>query len=197
MRSYLRWGRGSPKPRGQWARRLGSQYPGNPGLRRNRGRQGPAVLGGKGGAGSWVAQSFRICPILCSQPRGGRSLCEGLSACSHDRATLKVEVCRPPVPVFPCSGVQGPPHSAPAGPPPATSCALGPLFSSPPGLLCRTFLFEDSSGPSVQVPSSIHRVPFFAFSLRLKTSLKLVVAGKGACSAWQSPCSCPKALKLS
>lgn len=131
MRSYLRWGRGSPKPRGQWARRLGSQYPGNPGLRRNRGRQGPAVPGGQGGAGSWVAQSFRICPILCSQPRGGQSLCEGLNACSHAQATLKVEVCRPPV--FPCSGVQGPLHSAPAGPPPATSCALGLLFSSPPG----------------------------------------------------------------
>lgn len=49
-------------------------------------------------------------------------------------------------------------------------------------LLCRTFLFKDSPGPSVQVPSRIHREPFFAFNLRLKTFfLKLVDAGKGSC----------------
>lgn len=156
MRSYLRWGRGSPKPRGQWARRLGSQYPGNPGLRRNRGRQGPAVPGGQGGAGSWVAQSFRICPRLCSQPRGGQSLCEGLSACSHAQATLKVKKYAG-LPLFRC------PRSAALCTCWAPTCNLvcaGSCIFLAFGLLCRTFFFKDSPGPSVQVPSRIHRVPF-------------------------------------
>lgn len=65
-------GRGSRKPCGQRALRLDSQAPGSPGYDGTLGARDRLfweAYGGQGGAGSSVAQSFRICPVLCSPPR--------------------------------------------------------------------------------------------------------------------------------
>lgn len=111
------------------------------------GCSGRPTEGRAGQAARWPSSSASV--PSCALRLGGQSLCEGLGACSlcpgnpGNRSMRGLQSFLVQLSKVRCTLHLLGPH-------------LEPVLVS--RLLCRTF-FKDSSGPNVQVPSRIHRVP--------------------------------------
>lgn len=151
-------GRGSRKPGGQWARLCDcilrnprvTTEPWVPGTGYSR----RPTEGRAGQAARWPSSSASV--PSCALRLGGQSLCEGLSACSlcpGNPGSRSVRAFSFPLFSFPRSAAL----CTCWAPTRNLVCSGSSLFLVS-RLLYRSF-FKDSSGPSVQGPSRIHRVP--------------------------------------